>query len=129
MKDWWYDEFERPAGMIVNKVMGLNTAIGGDVLIATNNQNSPAPHAAPLHGQPKLTNVKRNDRKAKAKGGKGGKGSPSNGVAASSSFCVICKGTDHNMKYCPQYDPNHGKGAKGKGGKPKGDKGKGKGKW
>jgi hypothetical protein len=130
MKDWWVDEFERPAGLIKNKVMGISEVIGGDVMIATNNQYSPAPHVVQTPGQQKPSHVKRNGRK-KGKGNKpsGSNGSPSNTAAASTLFCIICKATDHNMKQCRQYDPNHGKGGKGKGGKPKGGKDKGKGKW
>jgi hypothetical protein len=124
MTAWWNDEFERPAGLIVNKVMGISAALGGDVMIANNNQHSPAPHAGqPSHPSPNRQTKRKANKKIKGKG-KQNYGSP-NAAAAASLYCIICKGTDHMMQQCSQYDPNHGKGpkgGKGKGGKPKGGK-------
>jgi len=128
MKDWWVDEFERPAGLINSKVMGIGAVIGGDVQIATSYQRPSAPHQQPaqING-----GGKGRERASKRKRGKGGnpntKGqhqtSQGNGspAAASDLHCKICKATDHEFTQCNRYDPNHGKngkgGKKGKGGK------------
>ena len=137
MKDWWTDEFERPAGMIKNKVLELGSVLGGDVQISTNHQRAPAQHQ--LH-QPPINNkgggkgVRQNNNKNKNKnnnnhrsgkgenkkgGNKGSNGDASNSAAASQLWCKICRATDHDHPQCPQFIPNFGssKGRKGKGGK------------
>ena len=122
MKDWWNDEFERPAGLINIKVMNLGAVLGGDVQIASTYHHSPSPaqpNNQPKNGGGKGTpsnKRKRNQSKPHGKQGqKGGNGSPANAAAASQLWCKICRVTDHDHLQCPQYDPNFGK--KGKGGK------------
>jgi len=128
MKDWWIDEFERPAGLINSKVMSMNSVISGDVQIATTyHPQSPAQLNVTSQlkgkGQPSKPN-KRKREQQQLKGQKGA-GSPSNASAASQLWCKICKATDHNHFQCPSFDQNHGKN-KGKKGANKGGKDKGK---
>ena len=132
MKDWWNDEFERPAGLINIKMMNLGAALGGDVQIASTPHHTPAPVQPNIqvkngggkgtpNGQPK----RKRARSGKQGQQKGGNGSPPNSAAASQLWCKICRSSDHDYLQCSQYDPNFGKS--GKGGKPgkSGKKGKG----
>jgi hypothetical protein len=123
MKDWWTDEFERPAGLIRIKMMSLDAVLGGDVQIASTPHHSPSP--AQPNNQPKNGGGKgtRNDKRKrnagvpnKGKGSKGGNGAPANSAAASQLWCKICRSTDHDHLQCSQYDSNFGSN-KGKGGK------------
>jgi len=121
MKDWWNDEFERPAGLINSRVMAVGSAIGGDVQIATSHQRAPAQNQQPQQQQqqqPPRPNKRKRNKGGNPKGSpKGqGNGSPTTTVIP----CKICKSTDHTFTQCSLFDPNHGKGKgskKGKGGK------------
>jgi hypothetical protein len=132
MKDWWMDEFERPAGLIVSKVMSLNAALGGDVQIASMHQQ----YQPPAQLQHQLNMPQKTGR---GKGGgqhknpgkrqrvtKNGQTPPPqqaispghNGSPASSSLlsCKICRATDHDYLNCTRYDP-HYRSSSSKGGK------------
>jgi len=135
MKDWWMDEFERPAGLIVNKVMGIGAVLGGVVQIATTHQHhSPAQLQHQLNMPAKNGNANKpnnnNKKRQRSKGaqkrqtppaqrslGAGQHGSPSNGAGGSQLYCKNCKATDHDHPQCQLYDPNYAKGKGGKGGK------------
>jgi hypothetical protein len=130
MKDWWVDEFERPAGLINAKVMGISAVIGGDVQIATSHHRAPAPPqpAAQINGAGRGSKRQRKREKGSKGGGKDKKhqsnGSPS---GPTPEGCKICKATDHTFTQCNQYDPNFGKNGHKGGKKAKGAKGGNKG--
>ena len=139
MKDWWTDEFERPAGLIVTHVKGLNYGLGGDVQIAGQRTTpfQPPQSNNANNGDNGGKGVRKNNNKNKnkgprnqghqngaaptniAKGGKGGKGNgaPASAAAASTLWCKICKSTEHDHLQCPQFVQNYsgGKNRKGKG--------------
>ena len=139
MKDWWTDEFERPAGLIVTHVKGLNYGLGGDVQIAGQRTTpfQPPQSNNSNNGDNGGKGVRKNNNKNKnkgprnqghqngaaptniAKGGKGGKGNgaPASAAAASTLWCKICKSTEHDHLQCPQFVQNYsgGKNRKGKG--------------
>jgi hypothetical protein len=127
MKDWWNDEFERPAGLINTKVLNIGNVLGGDVQISSNHQRTSAPQQPhqPAKGTGKVAKTKKkttnnNNRKGGDKGAnkggnKGGNSNPST-AAASGLWCKICKSDQHDHVQCPQFDPNFSKGRGKKGG-------------
>jgi len=133
MKDWWNDEFERPAGLIVAKIMSLGAALDGDVQIAhqapaqLQHQLNMPPKNGKGRGQPKGQPNNKRQRNQPTKlpplPALHNNGSPANAAAASQLHCVICKATDHEKTQCRLFDPNHQQNKGKKGAKGKGKKG------